>query len=236
MSHEYKRFGEEFCKKVGTLYENNIVIQNYSTYDELPKKHATLLISPIIIQEDLPADHLLQVLPFMNEKDISTLGNIINNIERVNKNQSLKKQLDQLFSEKLFSIGTLFETDMETIGHIIPIMERNGYVDSKHLQEVIDREKLSSTSFGRVAIPHSLKMDALKTGFYVLIQKKGIKWNKNIVHIVLLLTVNKNERRYFQDILESIADIMTTEKAIRRLLTVQNFKEFMHVLRSYLPE
>jgi len=234
VSKEYTQFGEEFCQKAGMLYGNAITLEHYPSFSKLPKKRAALLISPVTCWSDYPADHFLQVIPFVNEKDMITLGSKINEIQTLYKSQSLKKRLEQLFAEKLFCTGTSFETHVEAIDHIVSIMAQNGYVESSHFQEVLEREKLSSTAFGKVAIPHSLKMDAMKTGVYVLIQKSGIKWGENQVQIVLLLTVNKIQRRDIQDIMECIADMMTDEKVVQRILDVHNYQEFMGIMYKYL--
>ncbi|MCU7701023.1 PTS sugar transporter subunit IIA [Enterococcus gallinarum] len=43
-------------------------------------------------------------------------------------------------------------------------MKEEGIVDETFYPQVIEREQLSSTAFGSVAIPHSLTMNANRTG------------------------------------------------------------------------
>ena len=48
------------------------------------------------------------------------------------------------------------------------------YVDTHFKDEVLEREKMSSTAFGNFAIPHAMKMHANKTGINILISENPI--------------------------------------------------------------
>ena len=50
------------------------------------------------------------------------------------------------------------------------------YVDTHFKDEVLEREKMSSTAFGNFAIPHAMKMHANKTGINILISENPISW------------------------------------------------------------
>lgn len=65
------------------------------------------------------------------------------------------------------------------------------YVDSSFFEEVLKREQLSSTAFGNFAIPHSMKMKAMKTGIDVVITRNPIAWDKYPVNLVLMICFNK---------------------------------------------
>ena len=88
-----------------------------------------------------------------------------------------------LVDKKRFSYTTENQKLRRIAQTIMWSNERRGIVDETFYPQVIEREQLSSTAFGSVAIPHSLTMNANRTGVAIAVNPKGIQWGNNRVHI-----------------------------------------------------
>lgn len=103
----------------------------------------------------------------------------------------------------------------------------NKYVETSFYDEIIKREQLSSTAFGNFAIPHSMKMNAYKTGINVMITRKPIKWDNHSVNLVLMMCFNKNERYIFNNIYDIITTILSESDNVKRIVSSKTYDEFI---------
>ncbi|OJT75069.1 hypothetical protein BM529_10905, partial [Clostridioides difficile] len=46
-----------------------------------------------------------------------------------------------------------------------------------------------------VAIPHSMKMDALKTGVCLIVNDKPVKWGEEKVQIIAMIPINRKKKK-----------------------------------------
>lgn len=109
-------------------------------------------------------------------------------------------------------------------------MQRYGYVDENFIHEINDREAMSSTSFHNIAIPHSMKMRSNKTGMYIILSEKGMRWDNNIVNIILLLSINRDERKIFHEIFDSLTTILIDESNVRKVVQANTYEEFINII------
>ena len=63
----------------------------------------------------------------------------------------------QITSPELFCKNGDMGDRKQALTHMVRALEENGYVEEGFMAEVEDREAHSSTAFGRLAVPHSLK-------------------------------------------------------------------------------
>lgn len=83
------------------------------------------------------------------------------------------------FSESLFMKNIYLDSAKDYIKFMGNILYKNKYVKPNYIDDVLIREKMSSTAFNNnVAIPHSMKMDALKTGVCLIVNDKPVKWGE----------------------------------------------------------
>ncbi|WP_283657309.1 PTS sugar transporter subunit IIA [Paenibacillus sp. RC343] len=109
-------------------------------------------------------------------------------------------------------------------------MNRDGYTDEDFFAKIMEREAMSSTAFGQVAIPHAIKMESRKTGMFIYLNPNGIKWDNFNVKIVLLITVSGEDRKIFRDVFDALATILTDDKHVNLLSSVHSFDHFINQL------
>ena len=111
-------------------------------------------------------------------------------------------------------------------------MEENGYVEPSFLEEVYEREHHSPTVFGRLAVPHAMKLNARKTGMYIMISEKGITWGKQTVNLVLLFAVNKEDRAMFHEVFDNLIVLLLENQNLDLVLESRNYEVFVDAIMS----
>lgn len=101
-------------------------------------------------------------------------------------------------------------------------------VDKNFKQALYNRENMSSTAFGRVAIPHSLTMSANKSRGFIIINPRGIKWsNNNEVYLVIALAIDPDNKKLFRDVFDELSNIVTDINNVSQLVHCNSYSEFI---------
>lgn len=176
----------------------------------------------------------VQISTFMNKNDINIIRQKTQMIKIQKQRKEFQGYLQQLISPQLFEINSTFSNEKDTIQYMVQKLVKEKYVDSSFLDDVIEREKMSSTAYGMFAIPHSVRMDAHKTGMNILISKKDILWNEKAINLVIMLCFHPKERYLFNEIFEPLALILNDANNVQQLLTCHSYQEFISLISSML--
>ena len=107
-----------------------------------------------------------------------------------------------------------------------------GYVQAEFKQKIFDREKISATNFGMIAIPHPIDYYANKTVIEVAILKSPILWGNTSVKIIFMVCINKRDFSNFSDVFSFLAGTCSDEINLDRLVNVASYDEFMNTMIS----
>ena len=108
-------------------------------------------------------------------------------------------------------------------------------MDSTFEEKVYQRENAATTAFGNVAIPHSADMDAIKTSVSVSYQKR-YQLGQNTVYVILLLAINKADRRQFRYLYESLISFFAEPNIIQDLRNCTSFKDFENFVYTWIDQ
>jgi lichenan operon transcriptional antiterminator len=144
----------------------------------------------------------------------------------------LKLNFHKFFEEDLFILNDNLQTKQQVLANLCDALLVKNYTDIDFEEEVNKREDAASTAFGNIAIPHSAKMNAIKTSVAVAISKKGFQWNSNTVHVVFLLAINKADRITFRHLYESLISIFTEPTAVAEVRNCNSFEQFESFIYS----
>ena len=227
---QYHNIALDLANHIRTNFDDSLwimdIIQNNLNEDIF--HNADLIISTHNI-ESCPV-RVAVVTPFFIEQDVQLLQKVIMEINKEKNDLILQQQLQYFFSPDLFTIDHI-KTQYEAISYICNILVKKNIVYTGFENEILERERLSSTSFGLVAIPHSMRMNAYKTKIYVWINPDGIKWNNDTtVKIILLLTTNQDERSEFKLIFQFLTKIFIDQTTVDKLSYVSSYDEFISEL------
>lgn len=214
------------------------LINTYHSFDELSELEESIndtffpiIFSALPIPQGFPLS-IIQISPF----DIAVQKERINLIIQDNKkryqNQKLKNYFPIFFESDLFFADCFFTDRDQVLTFISDVLIQKNYVSEDFLSKVYERENASTTAFGNVAIPHCVQMDAIKTSISVALSKKGISWGNHKVHVVLLLSINKADKRNFRYLYESLISIFGDSDFVDKAKYCSSLDEFKQMIYS----
>ena len=214
-------------------FSDDIIIDAIvSDYEELESYSFDLLITLIKDERNYHYSFIL-ISPFRLDKQKRAIHEKIYEIQQSKKKELIFNNFDQYFHKDLFF--TLENVSREeTIQIVCDQMRTLGFVSSSFKEYVFEREKASSTSFGNIAIPHSVHMDAFQTKIGIVMSKKGIIWGNNNVNVVLVIAINKLDKQIFLTINESILSLFENQDILNIMKNTKNLLEFKDIVLHYL--
>ncbi|EQE32535.1 TPA: PTS sugar transporter subunit IIA [Clostridioides difficile] len=187
-----------------------------------------MVITTLPISDRCPIP-FVYVNPYLNRKDYDNIQSKFIQIKDRKNILTVQNHLEMYFSESLFMKNIYLDSAKDYIRFMGNILYKNKYVKPNYIDDVLIREKMSSTAFNNnVAIPHSMKMDALKTGVCLIVNDKPVKWGEEKVQIIAMIPINEKEKEKFNYIFESFIEILSEWNNVKELTKADNYSSFMN--------
>ncbi|MCI4245193.1 PTS sugar transporter subunit IIA [Clostridioides difficile] len=187
-----------------------------------------MVITTLPINDRCPIP-FVYVNPYLNRKDYDNIQSKFIQIKDRKNILTVQNHLEMYFSESLFMKNIYLDSAKDYIRFMGNILYENKYVKPNYIDDVLIREKMSSTAFNNnVAIPHSMKMDALKTGVCLIVNDKPVKWGEEKVQIIAMIPINEKEKEKFNYIFESFIEILSEWNNVKELTKADNYSSFMN--------
>ncbi|MDU3064094.1 MAG: PTS sugar transporter subunit IIA [Clostridioides difficile] len=187
-----------------------------------------MVITTLPINDRCPIP-FVYVNPYLNRKDYDNIQSKFTQIKDRKNILTVQNHLEMYFSESLFMKNIYLDSAKDYIKFMGNILYENKYVKPNYIDDVLIREKMSSTAFNNnVAIPHSMKMDALKTGVCLIVNDKPVKWGEEKVQIIAMIPINEKEKEKFNYIFESFIEILSEWNNVKELTKADNYSSFMN--------
>lgn len=170
----------------------------------------------------------VNISQFLLSNDIQALNVAIKTKRHQLKNEHFQEQLLHFFNSKNF----INSKEIKSIDQVFEVVTRKfneqGIVEKNFKNLLEQREKMSSTAFGKVAIPHSLNMTAKKSRGFIIINPNGIKWSdQSTIYLVIALAIDPNNKQLFRNVFDELSDIVTNITNIIQLINCKTYKEFI---------
>lgn len=218
----------KLVQKIESKFRGSLEIIQVSaeTNDLMLTGNIELIISTLPIQTNLAP--VVFVHPYITESDFEHIQNQLVKIEEWKSMWKVKNYLEAFFSEDLFMRNVYLDSDNAYIQFMSDRLLQKNYVNEEYCQSVLEREKMSSTAFNNnVAVPHSMKMDAYKTGICIIINERPVQWGDEKVQIIAMIANNKNDRKWFSSIFESFINILSEWDNVKELTKAKDYPDFM---------
>lgn len=187
-----------------------------------------MVITTLPISDRCPIP-FVYINPYLNRKDYDNIQSKFIQIKDRKNILTVQNHLEMYFSESLFMKNIYLDSAKDYIKFMGNILYKNKYVKPNYIDDVLIREKMSSTAFNNnVAIPHSMKMDALKTGVCLIVNDKPVKWGEEKVQIIAMIPINEKEKEKFNYIFESFIEILSEWNNVKELTKADNYSSFMN--------
>lgn len=179
---------------------------------------------------------VVSISPLNLNSQFSIIQNAILQSQEKYRDRKLKVKFNDFFESDLFVVDSKLKNKKQVLAKLCDYLLVQNYVDTCFEESVYKRENAAGTAFGNVAIPHSIEMNAIKTSIAVAVSKEGFQWDSNIVHVVLLLAINKADRRSFRALYESLISLFSEDKVIQEIRNCTSFDEFKSIIYTALGE
>lgn len=157
--------------------------------------------------------------------------------------ESITFQINKLSTKKYSSVKGYFQPELflqfdsqinkqDLLKQMCDTLQNSGYVHEKFYESILKREELSSTAMNNVfALPHPMYLQSEKSCIGVAIMKHPVEWGKeNVVQIVFMLALNKNDSPEFEYLYDLIIQIINDKELQNEIIKVKDYDEFIEVI------
>ncbi len=220
--------------KLKSIYQESINIKGpYYIYEKekIEQCNPDLILSTVKLKGEL-GSKVLAVSSFLENEDLASINKYLENIKRDFIHPKLPRTMENYFPEELFYFDKDFESKEKVIDFLCESLREKGYVTEQFRDEVIKRERLSSTAFDNlIAMPHSMKRGALKSAVAVVILKKPITWQGQKVQCVFLLSIKEDERKYLIRFFDIIVERLNDKSKIKKIIENDTYDKFINAIQ-----
>ena len=231
---EYMTISTQIYNQLLIEFGNQIdIIKTITKEEDLKKYTFDFCLSVIKFHEKIKQEILL-ISPFLQAYDKAEIYNLIIKISNNRKNQILKHQFHQFFSKELFLENPDVDTKEAVLHKMIQKLVDLNFVDDSFEEKVITRENAAATAFGNIAIPHAMKMEAFKTCISLCVSKKGIRWGSQSVNVILLVAINKADKKLFHELYEALVALFSKEEVVHQVKACTTYENFKSLIFEYI--
>ena len=204
-----------------------------SSFDELETYSNYDLVITTLSSHIVPKTPFVQVSNYLNTKDILLVTQKIESVLKSRLKIRVESKLRLMFKEELFFINDELKNQNDVIEKLSDTLEFYGYVNTDFKEKLFEREKVSSSAYVNIAMPHPFEMCALNSSIAVSLHPNGIPWNGSRVFIVFLLAINVRDSLFFKDIFDFITEVVSEDSNFKNILEQNTFEHFISALVSY---
>lgn len=167
--------------------------------------------------------------------DIGRIRALVSRIQLEKRRVLFREQLEALIAPELFEARDAQASSREqAIDILAETLERNGFVQPGYAAEIWERENLSATAFGCVAVPHALKPHAERSGIAVLVPPAPLDWAGSSVSLVLMLSFSLHERAILNEIFDPLISVLIEPTHVTALAACRDRETFIDTLASMM--
>jgi len=237
---DYQSDDSNFINRLERLFSQDIVIGGIVHTPEQLEDSKYVRTVDFVVQVN--SDYLLQTIrhtnisQFLTQLDYRRISGIIEELKHEQEKNNFAANLRNFFPPENFKIIKNDATRDGIFKKVCSELEKKHVVEKDFLKQLKEREEMSSTAFGKVAIPHSLHMSALKTQGYILLSPKGIKWDNNgsTVNLVFLLAISEANKSSYRNIFDDVSQIAVDAKNVSTLVNTSSYNNFIIQLSELL--
>ena len=226
-------------KKLQSILETNfkndiLIIAVATTEAELQRAFDAELVIATVPVNALLETSIYQIGIVPCESDVEHIGNLLSRIRRDKRKAEFRQHLEELVLPGFFSVDAEITCREDAIHLMAAQLEKASFVDASYEEEIWSREKLSSTAFGMVAMPHVLRPRASKSCISVLIPKRPMDWGGTRVGLVLMLSFSLRERSVFNELFDPLVAILIDAGHVAALAKSHDYRQFIDRLSEMI--
>ncbi|OFG65030.1 BglG family transcription antiterminator [Listeria monocytogenes] len=233
---DYHDLRTNMLKKLRARFENEATIELIENEDSEENFDIILTTNRDVALEKAGS---IFIHPLLTTKDIKKITSRIQTKKKILENNIRGQQIDRYIVRSLYAnqIDPSELTPAKIREQMISKMEKQTFVTPEFKEKVEKRERMAPTSFpSGIAIPHSIKNDALQSGVSIMTLQEPIYWNDVKIKIIALVAISKKDATEFNDFFEKFVEIVSEPINTKRLSMAESFEEFIQKLKMMMEE
>lgn len=231
---DYHDIHETALARIRALFGSDIILVKVcSVTDYRPEDLCCdLVISPIKV--DPPrAGRIVRVSPLLGDDDLERIRREVDAALASKRGALASSILQKFLKPSLFKKNLDTRDETGVIREISGECTRRGLCSPTFVDDVLARERISSTAFGsQVAVPHSMSPSALSPFLYVVVNEQPISWGGQSVSIVLLIGIGVENREEFRILFDVLLKVLRNPANVRRLVRCSGYDDFAEQLET----
>lgn len=228
------RLGQVFKEKLKQAFVNEIIIVDEIAYynkNRIKYSQPDFIISPIECNQEIP---VIQVKLELDYQDINKIRSYMESIQKHQELQNIFTLASTIFDASLFFYDLQASSVPSLLTSLCNQLVMQDAVDQDFYHQVMERERVSSTSFDQFfAVPHAMTCNAKQTKVVVAILDKPIMWNKYLVKVVLLFAIKETDRIHLKALYRLISEMLLDRKTFDSILKCNDFNQFYNLMMQY---
>lgn len=230
---DYYELGTTIFNNMKHYYSNLMLMDIASSYGQISDiEDLDLIITTLPIDASIEIPQVkIHIIP--TEMDYKKILDAINEIKRESSIKKIKNKAKKYFRNDLFFPGTDFTNHKQAIEFLCDKMLKLDIVTPLFKQAIYEHENCAPSAYGNIAIPHPLSIEdeqVNSSAIAVLINNKPIKWSKNQVDLVFMISLRREDRPLLQEIFSLIFDSLASNEKSSQLLHCHDFEDFIDTL------
>ena len=189
-----------------------IGVHSSSSLNEELLKQTDIIIStvPLSINTTKP---IFMISPLFTIDDVKKVELLIQNFKK-NKKDSIEINV----GKEVFIRTKSFSDKEEVLDDLCDGLYLRNYISKGFKKSVIDRENLFSTEVGKgIVVPHGDPKQVKRSFISLTLLKNPIRWDKEIVEFVLLISFKEEEIKYAKEIYVNLSNLMDDDEFLKSL-------------------
>ena len=221
----------DMCEKriMEMFRERMEIVKRCSYFEETEVKR----IAPDLILTTTAIDHALNILtvPVSVFVDSETEARILEALNKLDKNRfrlEFASHMGHLIRKEHYHRCLTCQTPWQVIEVLCDGLWREGVVDEGFMDSVLERERLSPTSFANaLAVPHAFRAYASRSTIAVARLSQPMRWGGFDVRLVMLFAINESDQRMIKIFFDWVSNIISSPRQLERLTQECSYEEFV---------
>jgi lichenan operon transcriptional antiterminator len=222
--------------RIRSTFGDSIDIVKIAPFSECDasKIESDIILTPLKVDSNFIGQEVV-LGPILTSDGMSRIRQAINRAQARKRGLQAYSMIQRFTGPSLFKRNVTFKDKNDAIKRLAHECTVKGLCSDGFAQEVLSRERMSSTAFcNMVAIPHSMRQSANRSFLSIVTSEKPMAWGKQSVNIVMLMGVSECDRKAFRVLFDNLLRVLSESANVNRLAKCQSYNDFVDRLNTLI--
>ncbi len=225
---QYYSYPNRQFERMYACFQDEIVLENVVTNPaEILQTEADLIISTVPMAVSCEC---VLISNFFYPADQEAIAARIRKIKQEQMRERIASLLPRMIRAELFESGVFYSSKEDAIRKMGERMIRCGLVSGEFIEKIREREQISPSDFGGIAIPHPIDYYTNESAIGVSLLANPVDWGNSEVKILFMLAVSRQDLALYPEVFSFLAGVCAGRGNLERLAACRRYDAFMEQL------